>query len=90
VRETTIDLNRVEGNLELRLDVEDEIVRDSRCGGTMYRRYEQIPVGRAEDVEIRNRVSAVCFLPSVSFESASRFAPVSITKIRLHPLPSAR
>ena len=37
----TIDLNRVEGDLEVRLDVEDNVVRDSWCVGTMYRGYEQ-------------------------------------------------
>ena len=41
----TIDLNRVEGDLEVQLDVEDNMVRDSWCVGTMYRGYEQVLVG---------------------------------------------
>ena len=86
----TIDLNRVEGDVEFRLDVEDHIVRDSWCVGTMYRGYEQILLGPAEDVDIRNRISAVCSLPRISFESTSRFAPVSIAKVRLHPPAGAR
>ena len=38
-----IDLNRVEGDLEFQLDLEDGIVVDARCIGTLYRGFEQIP-----------------------------------------------
>src|SRR6478609_11024797 len=58
----TIDLNRVEGDVEFRLDVEDHIVRDSWCVGTMYRGYEQILVGRAPSdvLVIVPRICGIC------------------------------
>ena len=58
----TIDLNRVEGDLEVRVDVEDNIVRDSWCVGTMYRGYEQVLVGRAPSdvLVIVPRICGIC------------------------------
>ena len=58
----TIDMNRVEGDLELRLDVDDNTVRDSWCVGTMYRGYEQILVGRAPSdlLVIVPRICGIC------------------------------
>ena len=58
----TIDMNRVEGDLEVQLDVEDNTVRDSWCVGTMYRGYEQILVGRAPSdvLVIVPRVCGIC------------------------------
>src|ERR1700741_5136504 len=58
----TIDLNRVEGDLEVRLDVEDNMVRDSWCVGTMYRGYEQVLVGRAPSdvLVIVPRICGIC------------------------------
>jgi uptake hydrogenase large subunit len=58
----TIDLNRVEGDLEVRLDVEGTTVRDSWCVGTMYRGYEQVLVGRAPSdvLVIVPRICGIC------------------------------
>lgn len=58
----TVDLNRVEGDLELRLDLEDSTVVDSWCVGTMYRAYEQILVGRAPSdvLVIVPRICGIC------------------------------
>jgi len=58
----TIDMNRVEGDLEVQLDVEDNTVRDSWCVGTMYRGYEQILVGRAPSdvLVIVPRICGIC------------------------------
>ena len=42
-----IDLNRVEGDLEFQVDLEDGVVVDARCVGTLYRGFEQIMIGRA-------------------------------------------
>ena len=58
----TVDLNRVEGDLEVRLDVEDGMVRDSWCVGTMYRGYEQVLVGRAPSdvLVIVPRICGIC------------------------------
>ena len=64
----TIDMNRVEGDLEVQLDVEDNTVRDSWCVGTMYRGYEQILVGRAPSdvLVIVPRICGICMhLPQI-------------------------
>lgn len=57
-----IDLNRVEGDLEFQLDVEDGVVVDARCIGAMYRGFEQILIGRAprDAMVIAPRVCGIC------------------------------
>lgn len=57
-----IDLNRVEGDLEFELDVEDGMVVDARCIGVMYRGFEQIMIGRAprDAAVITPRVCGIC------------------------------
>lgn len=63
VRKTLdIDLNRVEGDLEFQLDLEDGVVVDARCIGTLYRGFEQILIGRApmDALVITPRVCGIC------------------------------
>ncbi len=57
-----IDLNRVEGDLEFELDVEDGRVVDARCIGVMYRGFEQIMIGRTprDAAVITPRVCGIC------------------------------
>jgi hydrogenase large subunit len=57
-----IDLNRVEGDLEFQIDLEDGVVADARCIGTMYRGFEQILIGRAprDSLVITPRVCGIC------------------------------
>lgn len=57
-----IDLNRVEGDLEFQLDLEDGIVVDARCIGTLYRGFEQILIGRQpkDSLVITPRVCGIC------------------------------
>ncbi len=57
-----IDLNRVEGDLEFQLDIEDGIVVDARCIGTLYRGFEQLLIGRAprDALVITPRVCGIC------------------------------
>ncbi len=57
-----IDLNRVEGDLEFQLDLEDGVVVDARCIGTLYRGFEQIMIGRAprDSLVITPRVCGIC------------------------------
>ncbi len=57
-----IDLNRVEGDLEFQLDVEEGVVVDARCIGVMYRGFEQILIGRTprDAVVITPRVCGIC------------------------------
>jgi hydrogenase large subunit len=57
-----IDLNRVEGDLEIALDIEDGVVVDARCVGVMYRGFEQIMIGRTprDAAVITPRVCGIC------------------------------
>ena len=54
--------NRVEGDLELTLDVEDGVVREARVCAPLYRGFEQILLGRpAEDaLAIAPRICGIC------------------------------
>lgn len=57
-----IDLNRVEGDLEFQLDLEDGVVVDARCIGTLYRGFEQLLIDRAprDALVITPRVCGIC------------------------------
>jgi hydrogenase large subunit len=56
--------NRVEGDLELTLDIEDGKVASGRVAATLYRGFEQILVGRpASDARaIAPRICGICSL----------------------------
>src|SRR5262249_56123877 len=57
-----MDLNRVEGDVEIKLEVEGHTVVDAWCIGTTYRGYEQILLGRdPKDVlVISPRICGIC------------------------------
>ena len=57
-----IELNRVEGDLEFQVDMEDDTVVDARCIGTLFRGFEQLLVGRApkDALVITPRVCGIC------------------------------
>lgn len=57
-----IELNRVEGDLAIEADIEDGVVVDARCVGTLYRGFEQIMVGRPafDALVITPRVCGIC------------------------------
>jgi Ni,Fe-hydrogenase I large subunit len=57
-----IDLNRVEGDLEFQLELEDRTVVEARCVGTLYRGFEQILVGRSsrDGLVITPRICGIC------------------------------
>ena len=57
-----IELNRVEGDLEFQVDLEDNRVVDARCIGTLFRGFEQLLVGRApkDALVITPRVCGIC------------------------------
>lgn len=61
-RTLQLDLNRVEGDLEIQVDLEDDVIVDARCIGTLYRGFEQILVGRAprDALVITPRVCGIC------------------------------
>jgi Ni,Fe-hydrogenase I large subunit len=55
-------LNRVEGDLEITVELEDNVVVDARSAGTMYRGFENIMVGRAllDGLVITPRICGIC------------------------------
>jgi Ni,Fe-hydrogenase I large subunit len=61
-RTIRMDLNRVEGDREVRLELAGDIVTDAWCVGTMFRGFEQILEGRdPEDaLVIAPRICGIC------------------------------
>ena len=55
-------LNRVEGDLEITIELEDNVVIDARSAGTMYRGFENFMVGRApmDGLVITPRICGIC------------------------------
>lgn len=88
--ELNIDLNRVEGDLEIRLSVEDGVVVEARTVGTLYRGFEQILVGRSprDAMVITPRVCGICgtahlYAAALALENAWGLSvPPNATRIR--------
>jgi len=57
-----MDLNRVEGDMEVRLELDGSTVTDAWCVGTMFRGFEQILAGRdpADALVIAPRICGIC------------------------------
>jgi Ni,Fe-hydrogenase I large subunit len=55
-------MNRVEGDLQIKLHVEANTVTDAWCVGSMYRGYEEILVGRetSDALVIAPRICGIC------------------------------
>ncbi|SCA58257.1 Nickel-dependent hydrogenase, large subunit [Candidatus Terasakiella magnetica] len=61
-RRIAIDLNRVEGDLELDVEIQDGRVVDAWCKGVLYRGFEQILIGRdaLDPLAITPRICGIC------------------------------
>jgi len=61
-RIVNLELNRVEGDLELKIEYDGEFVTDAWCVGTMFRGFEQMLKGRAatDGLVITPRVCGIC------------------------------
>ena len=57
-----MEVNRVEGDMEIQVEVERGVVTDAWCSGTMLRGYEQILTGRdpADALVITPRICGIC------------------------------
>src|SRR5215216_3893755 len=57
-----MDMNRIEGDLKIKIEVDGNTVTDAWCIGTMYRGYEQILVGRdpKDALVITPRICGIC------------------------------
>ncbi|MDP2431746.1 MAG: nickel-dependent hydrogenase large subunit [Pseudomonadota bacterium] len=88
--ELKLDLNRVEGDLEIGVTLEDGVVVDARTIGTLYRGFEQILVGRAprDAMVITPRVCGICgtahlYAAVLALEQAWNLpVPANATRIR--------
>jgi len=61
-RTVRMDLNRVEGDMEVHLELEGNTVTDAWCVGTMFRGFERILAGRdpADALVIAPRICGIC------------------------------
>ena len=61
-RTIRMELNRVEGDMEVRLELEGNTVTDAWCVGTMFRGFEQILAGRdpGDALVIAPRICGIC------------------------------
>jgi Ni,Fe-hydrogenase I large subunit len=88
--EINLNLNRVEGDLEIALTLQDGRVSEARTIGTLYRGFEQIMVGRTprDALVITPRVCGICgtahlYSAVLALEHAWRIpAPANATRIR--------
>jgi hydrogenase large subunit len=88
--ELNVSLNRVEGDLEIAVTLDDGVVAEARTVGTMYRGFEQILIGRAprDALVITPRVCGICgtahlYSSALALERAWRTAPPpNATRIR--------
>jgi uptake hydrogenase large subunit len=88
--ELNLSLNRVEGDLEIAVTLEDGVVAEARTMGTMYRGFEQILIGRAprDALVITPRVCGICgtahlYSSALALEHAwGVFPPPNATRIR--------
>ncbi|MBI5831418.1 MAG: nickel-dependent hydrogenase large subunit [Armatimonadetes bacterium] len=57
-----VPLNRVEGDLDLRVELTDGVVTEAWCSGTMYRGFERMMVGRdaLDGLVITPRICGMC------------------------------
>jgi len=62
IRTITVPFNRVEGDLEIEVEIDDGVVSDAWSRGTMYRGFENIMVGRAplDGLVITPRICGIC------------------------------
>jgi uptake hydrogenase large subunit len=74
-----MDMNRVEGDLEIKIEVDGNTVTDAWCIGTMYRGYEQILVGRdpKDALVITPRICGIC-------STSQLYADTSALEIAFH------
>ena len=87
-----LDMNRVEGDLQIKLELEANTITDAWCVGSMYRGYEQILVGRepTDALVIGPRICGICstsqlYAASLALEDASKI-PVAPNGTRIRNL----
>jgi hydrogenase large subunit len=81
-----VPVNRVEGDLEVRVEVESGVVRDAWVSGTMYRGFENMLRGRGalDGLVITPRICGICTTAHLSAAAAALEAVAGVA-----PPPSA-
>ena len=84
-----MEMNRVEGDLQIKLEVEKNTVTDAWCTGSMYRGYEQVLIGRepTDALVIAPRICGICstsqlYAATLALEDASQI-PVAPNATRI-------
>ena len=87
-----LDMNRVEGDLQITLEVEGNTVTDAWCVGSMYRGYEQVLVGRepTDALVFGPRICGICstshlYAATLALEDAGQI-PVAPNATRIRNL----
>jgi uptake hydrogenase large subunit len=87
-----LEMNRVEGDLQIKLEVEKNTVTDAWCIGSMYRGYEQVLIGRepTDALVIAPRICGICstsqlYAATLALEDASQI-PVAPNGTRIRNL----
>ena len=87
-----LDMNRVEGDLQIKLEVEGNTVTDAWCIGSMYRGYEQVLIGRepTDALVFGPRICGICstshlYAAALALEDASQL-PVTANATRIRNL----
>lgn len=64
IKKVNIPLNRVEGDLEIRVDITDGVITDALSSGIMYRGFETMMMGRGclDGLVITPRICGICSL----------------------------
>jgi uptake hydrogenase large subunit len=85
-------MNRVEGDLQITLEVEGNTVTDAWCAGSMYRGYEQVLVGRepTDALVFGPRICGICstshlYAATLALEDAGQI-PVAPNATRIRNL----
>jgi len=76
-----VPLNRVEGDLEVRLEIDEGVVADAWSSGVMYRGFENMLVGRGvlDGLVITPRICGIC---STAHLTAAAFALEAIADVK--------
>ena len=80
-KDVNIPLNRVEGDLEILVDIEDGVITEARSIGTMFRGFEELMLGRGalDGLVITPRICGICSLTHLNAAAEALDAICQIT-----------
>ena len=80
-KDVNIPLNRVEGDLEILVDIEEGVITEARSIGTMFRGFEELMLGRGalDGLVITPRICGICSLTHLNAAAEALDAICQIT-----------